>query len=55
MVRLAAALMFLVAGANASYAAMTCHVPFIKFIPGVTSTGYMYVKTGKSCGIQVAN
>jgi hypothetical protein len=55
MIRIATLLVFLIAGASPVYADMTCNVPFIKFIPGTTSNGYMYVKSGKSCGIQVAN
>jgi hypothetical protein len=55
MVRIAAALLFLVAGVSASHAAFTCHVPPFKLIPGVTVTAVMYVTPGQRCAIAVSN
>ena len=45
----------LLLGTGFGHATSHCNVPFIKFIPGVTNTGYMWVKSGKSCKIIVAN
>ena len=54
MFKIALAFCILLAGTAFSHATSHCNVPFIKFIPGVTTTGYMWVKSGKSCGIKVA-
>jgi hypothetical protein len=53
MLKTITALCVLLAASSNSHAA-DCDVPFIKFIPGITTTGYMSVKSGKSCSIRVA-
>ena len=50
-----AALSTVIATIVAGHAAPDCNVPFVKFISGVTNTGYMWVKSGKSCSIIVRN
>jgi hypothetical protein len=55
MIKIALTFCILIAGTAFSHAASHCTVPFVKFIPGVTNTGYMWVKSGKSCKITVSN
>jgi hypothetical protein len=55
MIKAMTALGVLLGATNFSHAATRCDIPEFHLIPDVTVTAYMYVTSGKRCGIAVSN